>query len=365
MSRWLFLAADWRPAMGGIVRVQNAWLDRLPEGVELRVLTTTPGPESPQVRRFNSARRFASALPAQVRWLRESEGARLICGHMFFLPMALPAARAAGVPLCTILHGREVIAPRLRHSAARRVLPKSDRVLTVSHYTAGLARDCGVASDRVRVVNPVIVPPWGMGTSPTRRPTDRGIRLVSVTRLTEGYKNLTLGLRAVAVLRDTRLVDRYTIVGDGPMRPALERLTRELRVQDIVRFTGSVTDDELAECIAEADLGLFPSRASLAELGAEGFGLVVQEMAFAGLPVLVGDAGGTPDASDPAWSVLLDPHDVRAWVHQIDMLSRDEDARLRMATKAFEWASKLDPGAAARAFYEAIADADSVRKPGK
>ncbi|MFA5890635.1 MAG: glycosyltransferase family 4 protein [Actinomycetota bacterium] len=362
MSRWLFLAMDWSPAGGGIARLLESLAAELPSGIDYRVLTLTPGLSDDRVFRVTTLRDMALRLPGHVRWLRRGGEAQIVCAHVFLLPLALAARGARGLRVSALLYGREVMAPGGRHAVVRRLLPRAGRVVAISDYTADLARDCGVCSDRVRVVNPVIVPPWGIGMPPIRRPLDRGLRLVSVTRLTEGYKNLTLGLRAVAVLRDTGLVDRYTIVGDGALRPTLERFADDLGIRDIVRFTGQVTDDELAECITEADLGLFPSRDSSAERGAEGFGLVVQEMAFAGLPVLVGDAGGTPDASDPAWSVLLDPYDVRAWVHEIDRLARDEDARLRMAMSAFEWARELDPRATSRAFYEAIADANPVRE---
>ena len=47
-------------------------------------------------------------------------------------------------------------------------------------------------------------------------------------------------LRAMARLRDRRIDLRYLVIGDGPERPALERLTAELGLGDRVELAGQL-----------------------------------------------------------------------------------------------------------------------------
>ena len=82
--------------------------------------------------------------------------------------------------------------------------------------------------------------------------------------------------------------------------------------------------------------------------------MVIHELAGAGLPVLVGASGGTPDACPGEWSILLDPDDLDAWVDCIQRLAGDEDERLRLATAAHAWARAVDPAATVGRYVEVI-----------
>ena len=83
--------------------------------------------------------------------------------------------------------------------------------------------------------------------------------------------------------------------------------------------------------------------------------MVVHELAGAGLPVLVGASGGTPDACPGEWSILLDPDDLDVWVDRIQRLADDEDERLRLARAAHAWSQAVDPTATVGRYVEVIA----------
>jgi colanic acid/amylovoran biosynthesis glycosyltransferase len=177
---------------------------------------------------------------------------------------------------------------------------------------------------------------------------------VSIGRLVEGYKNLELLLRVVRVLGPVGKVSRLTFIGDGPRRAALEEMAQGLGIEELVKFVGWVEDHDMVTILADAHVGLFPSRHSLAEGGFEGFGLVIQEMASAGLPVLIGRAAGAVDATGPGWSVLLDPEDLRAWTETIEWIGENEHERLRMAHSALACVRELDHRGTAHRFLEAL-----------
>ena len=59
-------------------------------------------------------------------------------------------------------------------------------------------------------------------------------------------KNLARVLRAVAVLQGQSVACRLVVIGDGPERPALERLAVELGIADTTHFAGHVPDPAAA-----------------------------------------------------------------------------------------------------------------------
>lgn len=79
---------------------------------------------------------------------------------------------------------------------------------------------------------------------------------------------------------------RLILVGDGPDRSACELLTRELGIQELVRFLGKQT--ELVQILSAADLMLMPSQS-------ESFGLAALEAMACGVPVVSSSVGGLPE----------------------------------------------------------------------
>lgn len=340
---------------GGIARLLAGLVDSTTDEVDWRVLTSATGAEGNEIVHAPSLAAMAAAIPAQARWLRAAPERLVVCGHVYSLPLALSAGRLAGATVGTIAYGMELVPRRGLHRAALSTLRLSDRVVAISKHTGQVVQGLGVSPERTRVVNPVLKPLFHRDGELLRRASDEGLRLVAVSRLAEGYKNLELLLRMVSVLATSGVVSRLTIIGDGRRRGALEQKVSSLGIEHLVHFAGKVDDGDMAKYLLDADLGLFPSRDSLAEGAFEGFGLVVQEMASAGLPVLVGRAAGAVDAAEPEWSVLLDPDDLRAWTRAVEALARDEATRLRMAQAAVDWAQAVDHRKVAREFLEALA----------
>ena len=96
--------------------------------------------------------------------------------------------------------------------------------------------------------------------------------------------------------RDKRI--RLLIIGDGPERPLLERLTRNSAARDRISFLGSKPNKELQDYYAIADLFVNPSYT-------EGFPRVVIEAMACGLPVVATNAGGTADLFGPLQTLYV------------------------------------------------------------
>jgi glycogen(starch) synthase len=92
-------------------------------------------------------------------------------------------------------------------------------------------------------------------------------------------------LEAVRALLAENRAFELLIIGDGPGRASLERLSRDAPFAGHVRFTGRLLESELDAALAEATVVVVPS------LGGEVFGLVVAENMLRGLPVITSDLG--------------------------------------------------------------------------
>ena len=112
------------------------------------------------------------------------------------------------------------------------------------------------------------------------RPRGDGEKLiVSVGRLTRQKGQWHL-IRAIGKLRDDGMAVRLVILGEGELRPALERLIAEAGLQDRCILPGFV--DDPYDCMAKADAVVFPSLY-------EGFSNAIVEALACGAPVISTD----------------------------------------------------------------------------
>ena len=127
------------------------------------------------------------------------------------------------------------------------------------------------------------------------RPGAAVIGVVGVLRPQKAHHVL---LRAAALLVESWPEVHVLIVGDGPERASLERLTAELGLQDTVRFLGSRTD--VPDVLCALDIAVCCS-------DFEGSPLAVMEYMDAALPVVATEVGGLPDLIEPGVHGLLVP----------------------------------------------------------
>jgi glycogen(starch) synthase len=94
---------------------------------------------------------------------------------------------------------------------------------------------------------------------------------------------------------------RLTIIGDGPERASLISLTKQLRLQKMVHFTGTLSGAELAETLNAHHCIVIPS------ICQEGFGIVALEGIACCDTVIAFNTGGLSQALGPC-GVLVEPN---------------------------------------------------------
>ena len=132
--------------------------------------------------------------------------------------------------------------------------------------------------------------------------------LLNVGRLAE-QKNQDVLIRALACQPQAHLV----IAGDGPKHEAFHELAVTLGVDDRLHMIGAVTEDDVADLYAAADLFVFPSIW-------ETFGLAAVEAAMTGLPMVVADLPVLhevlrADGAEPV--AFVAPGDTEGWISAI------------------------------------------------
>ena len=288
-------------------------------GVDVVALNKAGGPDPRTVLRLRAQMRDFS--PAVVHT------------HLPVLEYVLPAAR---------LYGRRVRIIHTVHNLAReetrhRVLRAVNR-RAFSHGVVPVALNEEVRSSICReyALPASAVPVVGNGIDldafrgPQRRgPRGAGVRLLCVARLAPA-KNHALLLRTVARLRESGRDVSLTLVGDGPLRGALEERARELEISQRVRFAGRRTDTPAF--YRDCDLFVLLS-------DYEGMPMSIIEAMASGLPVVATRAGGVAELVDDGVNGALVEADAAAAAEAIAAICDDPALYARLSDGAVRTSS--------------------------
>jgi len=112
----------------------------------------------------------------------------------------------------------------------------------------------------------------------------RGPEVVTLRSLSPRY-GVDLMVQAAAMVRPHMPDVRWCIMGRGELMKPLLWLARQLKVDDIIEFTGYLPEEDVLKRMQAADAFMLPTRSL------EGFGLVTIEANACGLPVVATPVG--------------------------------------------------------------------------
>jgi glycosyltransferase involved in cell wall biosynthesis len=209
---------------------------------------------------------------------------------------------------------------RMQGRVARRVGP----IMTGSQSSRDdICRDFRVPPHSVRVI------PLGVDTRlfhPRRPPRVPG-RIVAVASADSPLKGVSTLLRAFAKLITERDVVLTVVSKPAPGGPT-EQLVAELALGEKVQFVSGISDTELAELAASAEIAVVPSLY-------EGFSLPAVEHMASGTPLVASRTGALPEVTGDA-ALLVTPGDTEELAAALRRLhdSRRERERLSAAALA-------------------------------
>jgi glycosyltransferase involved in cell wall biosynthesis len=103
------------------------------------------------------------------------------------------------------------------------------------------------------------------------------------------HQGLDIGIRAFAKFKEEVGDAEFHLYGGGNLtiESELKELVRELRLEGAVKFCGAVSLDQMAEVMANADLGVVPKRADA--FGNEAYSTKIMEFMSQGIPVVASE----------------------------------------------------------------------------
>lgn len=203
----------------------------------------------------------------------------------------------------TTLHGTDITLVGAEPSFRRIVkfaIEQSDGVTAVSHYLRQRTIDEFDIKRDIRVIyNFVDLDRPDRNRDACSRPAfaPEGEKILMHASNFRPVKRIGDVVRIYARVRE-RIPAKLLLIGDGPERPHIQQLVKDMGLASDVHFLGE--QDQLEPLFFCTDLFLLPSEQ-------ESFGLTALEAMNCGVPVIASDVGGLPEVIVPGETGYLLP----------------------------------------------------------
>jgi teichuronic acid biosynthesis glycosyltransferase TuaC len=251
---------------------------------------------------------FLSIIPT-IRHIRKNFNFDLIDGHYIYPDgfAAVLFGRVFRKPVVLSARGSDINLfaefPVIRR-LLRLALNKADKIIAVSEALKEAMVRLGICGEKIHVIRNGINPkhfhplPKQQARQRISIPSDK-VLILSVGNLSPN-KGMDLLIKALAILVDELPEKNFclVIVGDGILRPKLEKLTASLDLTKHVYFAGHVPHEELLFWYNAADVFCLAS-------AREGTPNVLLESLACGTPVVATRVGGIPEVVTSEFLGLL------------------------------------------------------------
>jgi glycosyltransferase involved in cell wall biosynthesis len=215
---------------------------------------------------------------------------------------------------------------------------RADLILTDSRASAAdIIRQLGIPPQREQAVRPVYCGVADRFRPPAARPPKLASepRCVLYVGRADPYKNIGVLIRAFAAARGLCPFPLDLVVAGSPdpRYPEAGALAHSLGVAGHVRWTGYLSDADLAALYQRADVLVHPSRY-------EGFGLQVLEAMACCVPVVCSNAASLPEVAGDA-ALLVAPDDADGFAAGIVRVLTTPALAVEMAHKGAAQAAKF------------------------
>ena len=215
---------------------------------------------------------------------------------------------------------------------------KLPHIITVSDCSKqDIIKDYSIPEDKISVI------PNGINTDQfyplenIERDKNRLIVTNSADGPLKGLFYLLHAVHAVSLKREVFL----TVIGTPKKGGIVARLVRDLNMENIVEFTGRISNEEFRQRYAKATAAVIPSLY-------EGFGLPVGEAMASRVPVICTTGGALPEVAGDA-ALLVPPGDIDALAGAInnlldnpDKAEKLGDAGYKRVLETFSWKSAAE-----------------------
>jgi glycosyltransferase involved in cell wall biosynthesis len=246
-------------------------------------------------------------------------------------PVAVLLAKTFRVPLLLSIYGGDIYDPSKKLSPHRNpvlrtavqwVLNQADCVVAESTDIKSRAKEHYSCACEIKVIPCGIQPPLFQDATREAYGIDQDEFVIACVGRLVKRKGIQYLLRAVAKLDSRRI--KVLLMGDGPEKEFLASLADELGIINQVVFLGRVTEEQKYQYLSISDIFVLPSLH-------EGFGIVILEAMYCGLPIITTNAGGQTDfVVDGRNGFLVAPEDEEALHNKIRLLLENRTLRETM-----------------------------------
>lgn len=149
-----------------------------------------------------------------------------------------------------------------------------------------------------------------------------GVSVIGTIGRLDTQKGVCFLLRAASIILKLFPETIFLVVGDGPLRPQLEKLSQDLNISRKVLFTGWIED--VPNVLSVMDIFCLPSLW-------EAFGIVLVEAMAMRLPIVAANVEGIPEVmKDGETGILVPPKKPEALAAAIMKLLKDKTLARQM-----------------------------------
>jgi glycosyltransferase involved in cell wall biosynthesis len=203
----------------------------------------------------------------------------------------------------------------------------SNHVITVTTLWQDTLSRRSVSREKCSVVLNAPDPQLFHRGYPMKDPDSRPFRLVYHGNLTEIF-GVDLAIRAMAIARDDMPEAEMHIYGQGKVRKQLEKLIKDLSLQDRVFINSPVPRISVPDILRNADLGVDPKRDGV--LAGEGLSSKCMEYLSMGLPAVVSSIRAARTYYDDSMVAFFEPGNSEDLARRMVELYRSTEKRKQL-----------------------------------
>ena len=384
IKKSLFITLDFPPRLGGVATFYYNVCKNLPPDKIIVLAPTQEGSEEfDRQQKFTIIRKkllnqFPETWPtgfggilkiiSTIRWFSIIKHlAQTVKNHQIeliqvgqILPLgtlALIYKNRKKIPYIFYAHGLDITLPQKfmrKKTLLKKIIAGAQGIIANSHWTEDKLIELGAEKNKITVVHPCpnLSPEQASEWKVEEIFQDHQLKdkkiLLTVGRLVE-RKGHDMVIKALPQIIKAVPDVIYLIVGNGPHKKALEKLSNQLRLGDYVKFISVADQNDLAAFYQICDVFIMPAR-ELENGDVEGFGIVYLEANLFGKPVIGGRSGGVPEAIvDGQTGILVNPVDSEEIAQTAISLLTDSAYAAKLGTQGlgrvsekFDWAIQTE-----------------------
>ncbi len=240
---------------------------------------------------------------------------------------ALFLKEISGIPFSVTAHGQDFMKDLGSDDLLREICAAAEFVAAETDYSRDLLRQrCPDSAAKIHLVyNGIDLERFPAPGSTNGNPTPR---ILSVGRLVafKGFEDL---INACAELAHRGVDFVCDIIGDGPLRDALQMKIEKLDLSSRVNLLGSLSQNAVLDKLRATDIFALASTTD-AQGATDVFPTVILEAMASARPVVSTHLAGIPElVVQGETGILVSPSDTFALTNALEQLLRDPDLRLR------------------------------------